>query len=101
MSIKGTVWFQIGDPFGGFRFGPPLHWKRAPENPDIFRAMEWAIIEAYKTVAPHPPTEWQRLTENYKLPSIQGRRVQLDLSYELIDNLDGVVVVRAFLPFIA
>ena len=99
MSIKGTVWFQIGGPFGGFRFGPPLHWKHAAEKPDIFRALEWAIMEAYKTLRPHPPTEWQRFAENAIPPSIKGRRVKLNIECYLMDNNDGVVLMRAFLSF--
>ena len=99
MSIRGTVWLQIGDPFDGPRFGPPLHLKWAAKDSDIFQELELVIADAYKTIAPQPPAAWDRLAETAQPPKVNGRRVKLDLRAYLGDDLDGVVLMRGSLPF--
>lgn len=99
MSIRGTVWLQIGDPFEGLRLGPPLHLKWAAKDSDIFQDLELLIADVYKTIAPQPPTAWNQLAETAQPPKINGRRVKLNLTAHLADNLEGIVIMRARLPF--
>jgi hypothetical protein len=98
MSIKGQVWLQFGDPFGGPRFGPPLHSEWAEKPSSIFQKLELRITEVYKTIAHQPPTEWERLAHAAKPPEINGRRVRVNLNYGT-DDLGEFLFIRARLSF--
>jgi len=99
VAIRGTVWLQIGDPFDGIRVGPPLHLKWAAKASDIFEDLEAVIEDVYKTIAPQPPTAWTRLAETAQPPSIDDRRVKLDLRTNVANDREGFVLIRARLPF--
>ncbi len=99
MSIRGTVWLQIVDPFDGPRIGPPLHMKWAAKNVNIFHDLELVIAGVYKTIASQPPTAWQRLSETSQPPEINGRHIKLNVRTFENPDLDLVVLMRACLPF--
>jgi hypothetical protein len=98
MSIRGTVWLQIGDPFDGPRFGPPLHLEWAAKDTDTFQDLELLIADVYKTIATQPTTAWEQLAETAQPPKINGRRVKFHLRL-FANDLEEYVLMRACLPF--
>ncbi len=93
------MWLQIGDPFDGLRFGPPLQFKWAAQDTEIFQDLELVIEDAYKTIANQPTSAWKRLAEEAHPPKINGRPVRLNLIYGETNDHEEILVMRARLPF--
>ncbi len=99
MSVRGTVWLQLGDAFDGPRIGPPLHMQWAAKDSGIFPELESIIEDVYKNIAPQPPDAWERLASTAQPPSINGRRVMLNITSSVATDLDGIILMKARLPF--